>query len=160
MVAPYHAKYQWGYVYGACELIEAQAFFLLLPTVSLVTSQIFLEHLVQTDPEAIDVVIWDQAGFHPDPSLHPLPEQIRILPLPPYCPELNPMEKLWDQVQRSTSNAVWQTLDAIESEIVGVLQPFWQSVSRVRRFLGENWLTRGVGTFLTSIEQENRLIPN
>ena len=160
VVAPYHTKYQWGYVYGACELIEAQAFFLLLPTVSLVTSQIFLEHLVQTDPEAIDVVIWDQAGFHPEPSVHGLPEQIRILPLPPYCPELNPMEKLWDQVQRSISNAAWQTLDAIESEIVDVLQPFWQSVSRVRRFLGENWLTRGVGTFLKSIEQENRLIPN
>ena len=83
--------------------------------------------------------------FHPEPSVHELPEQIRILPLPPYCPELNPMEKLWDQVQRSTSNAVWQTLDAIESEIVGVLKPFWQSVSRVRRFLGENWLARGVG---------------
>jgi hypothetical protein len=31
VVAPYHTKYQWGYVYGACELIEAQAFFLVAP---------------------------------------------------------------------------------------------------------------------------------
>ena len=72
------------------------------------------------------------------------------------------MEKLWDQVQRSISNAVWQTLDAIESEIVGVvgvLQPFWQSVSRVHRFLGENWLTRGVGTKYqpTECSSTNRL---
>ena len=111
-----------------------------------------MEHLVQTDPEAIHVVIWDQAGFHPEPSVHGLPEQIRILPLPPYCPELNPMEKLWDQVQRSISNAAWQTLDAIESEIVDVLQPFWQSVSRVRRFLGEKLVnSRG-----RDISQEHR----
>ena len=69
------------------------------------------------------------------------------------CPELNPMEKLWDQVQRSISNAAWQTLDAIESEIVDVLQPFWQSVSRVRRFLRRELVnSRG-----RDISQEHRI---
>lgn len=70
------------------------------------------------------------------------------------------MEKLWDPVKRQISNAIWETLDAIEDEITAVLSPFWQSVERVRAFLGDNWLTRGVATFLKLLEHKNRLILN
>jgi transposase len=35
------------------------------------------------------------------------------LPFPAYCPELNPVEKLWDQVKREVSNAVWKTPENI-----------------------------------------------
>ena len=62
-----------------------------LPTLSLQLSQLFLKQLVATEPEAIHVVIWDKAGFHLDDKHHQLPEQTRLLPLPAYCPELNPM---------------------------------------------------------------------
>ena len=61
------------------------------PMVSLQMSYLFLEQLVATEAEAIHVVIWDKAGFHLDDEHHQLPEQIRLLPLPAHCPELNPM---------------------------------------------------------------------
>jgi hypothetical protein len=61
--APYKAIYQWGYVYGAFELVTGRAEFLYMPSVSLESSHIFLEQLVVTEPEAIHVILWDQAGF-------------------------------------------------------------------------------------------------
>lgn len=145
---PYKTKYQWGYVYGALEFVTGNAEFLYTPTVSLDYSELHLEQLVATQPEAIHIVIWDQAGFHQKSERHQLPEQIRLLPLPPYCPELSPIEKLWDPVKREVSNAVWETLDAMENAITKVLRPFWESEKPVRSLLGNNWLTRGVSDFL------------
>lgn len=146
--APFQMKYKWGYVYGAAELSTGQTAFLYLPTVSLPCSQLFLQQIVATDPTGIHIVIWDCAGFHPQPDADDLPSQIRLLPLPPYCPELNPMEKLWDRVKCQVSNQIFETLESIEAEITEVLEPFWSSVDRVLTWLGDNWLTRGIATFI------------
>lgn len=145
---PFQMKYQWGYVYGAVEINTAKACFIYVPTVSLQCSKLFLEQIVATDPEGIGIVIWDCAGFHHQPAASDVPSEVRLLPLPPYCPELNPLEKLWDIVKRHTGNKVYETLDAIEAEITDVLRPFWEKVERVFGLLGDNWLTRGVFTFM------------
>jgi transposase len=146
--APYQTKYQWGYVSGAAEVVCGQVEFLYLPTVSLDGSLIFLHQLVATDPQAIHIVLWDQAGFHFKADDPRLPASVRLVPLPPYSPELNPMESLWDQVKRRVANEVWDTLEAIEAAITEVLESLWQSVQPVRSLLGDTWLTRGVATFL------------
>ncbi len=146
--APVQMKYQWGYVYGAAEVSRGDAQFLYLPTVSLQCSCLFLEQLVATSPQAIHIVFWDQAGFHPKPQACDLPHQIRLIELPAYSPELNAMENLWDCVKRRVSNAVWETLPAIEGAITEVLKPFWESAARVWQLLGDSWLTRSVKLFL------------
>jgi transposase len=40
------------------------------------------------------VLIWDRAGFHKSTVLD-IPENITIISLPPYSPQLNPIENLW-----------------------------------------------------------------
>ena len=67
------------------------------------------------------------------------------------------MERLGDMVKREVSNAIWEPLDAIEEKITGVLCPFWESTERVRAFLGDNWLTQAVVTFLDQLQHKNRL---
>ncbi len=126
-----------------------------ISSVSLECSYLFLEQLVATAPEAIHIVIWDGAGFHQKADKHELPEQIRLLPeqirllpLPAYCPELSPIENLWDPVKGEVSNAVWGTLEAMEEAITKVLRPFWESSEHVISLLGDNWLTNGVSEFL------------
>lgn len=146
--APVAMKYQWGYVYGAAEVTEGDSQFLYMPTVSLECSHIFLQQLVATDPQAIHIVFWDRAGFHPQMEANELKEQVYFVPLPAYSPELNPMENLWDIVKRHVSNAVWDTLEAIESAISEVLKPFFQSKERVFSLLGDCWLTPSVRIFL------------
>jgi len=150
--APTQMRFKWSYVYGALEVTGRQSLFWYMPTVSLVCSNLFLEQIVATEPDAIHVVIWDRAGYHQGLASSDLPEQIRLLPLPPYCPELNAMEKLWDQVKRHIANKVFETLDAIEASIQEVLKPFWESPQRVWSLLGDNWLTRGVAAFLKQRE--------
>jgi len=145
---PYQTKYQWGYVYAAADVVRGDAEFLYTPDVCLEWSQLFLEQLVATDSEAIHIVIGDQAGYHPQPEAPERPEAIRLLPLPPYSPELKPIEPLWDQVKQRVANEAWATLEAIQGAITEVLAPFWEQVERVRSLLGDTWLTQGVAAFL------------
>jgi transposase len=101
-VAPYQTKYQWGYLYSALEVDgENGAEFACLPEVSLEMSRLFLERVAARDPEAEHVVIWDQAGFHLQPKIHELPARVHVIALPPYSPELNPVEVIGDPHQGS-----------------------------------------------------------
>lgn len=50
---------------------------------------LFLRQIANSDPKALLFVIADQAGFHRPEDDFRLPASLRLLPLPPYCPELN-----------------------------------------------------------------------
>lgn len=139
-VAPYQTKYQWGYLYSALEVAgDSQAEALLLPTVSLACSQLFLEQIAASDPQAEHIVIWDQAGFHQKTGPTAVP-RVRILSLPPYCPELNPAEKIGILFKNAIANTVFPTLRALENVICEELKPVWTEPPRVRQLIGEGWL--------------------
>ncbi|MEI8207167.1 MAG: transposase, partial [Kiritimatiellales bacterium] len=107
------------------------------PTVNLSLSGEFLRQISHSEPEAEHVVVWDGAGFHQKKQLEGLPENIHLIALPPYSPELNPIEQLWDQVAVAYANRVYETLD----EITAALRPFWESPKPVLSLLGaENYL--------------------
>jgi len=139
-VCPVQPRYQWGYIYGAAEVDgQAQADFLYCPTVSLDCSRQFLHQLAARDPEALHVVIWDGAGFHPRDGAAGLPENLRLLALPPYSPELNPIEKLWDQLKDHLCNHVFASLSALERTMTEFLSRFWQEPEHVRALIGQGW---------------------
>lgn len=132
-------RYEWEYVYGAVEVVEGLAQFRFLPSVSLELSCGFLQQIAASDPQAEHVVIWDQAGFHPRPGAAALPARIHLLPLPPYSPELNPVEGLWDQTQDVTCNRHFADLDQLEQALTQALRPFWETPARVLSLV-HHWL--------------------
>lgn len=132
-------RYEWEYVYGAVEVVEGLAQFRFLPSVSLELTHGFLQQIAESDPQAEHVVIWDQAGFHPRPGDAQLPARIHLLPLPPYSPELNPIEGLWDQTQDVTCNRHFPSLDALEEALTQALRPFWETPARVLSLV-HHWL--------------------
>ena len=69
------------------------------------------------------MIVWDQAGFHHKAGDATLPERIHLLPLPPYSPELNPVEELWDQAKDVTSNKRFKGLGELEETLNEALGP-------------------------------------
>jgi transposase len=139
VVVPRQHCYQWEYVYGALDVVEGGAEFRFMPSVSLDFSRDFLRQIAASDPTAEHVVIWDQAGFHPPPEEATLPARIHLVPLPPYSPELNPTEGLWDQVQDQTCNRLFANLEELETVLTEALRPFWETRSRVLSLV-HHWL--------------------
>ena len=132
-------RYEWEYVYGAVEGVEGLAEFQFLPSVSLELSHGFLQQLADSNAQAEHVVIWDQAGFHPRTGDPALPARIHLLPLPPYSPELNPVEGLWDQTQDVTCNRHFASLDELEAALTQALRPFWETPARALSLV-HHWL--------------------
>ena len=142
VTAPYQTKYVWGYLHSALEVDGAHAAQALFSSsVNLETSGKFLEQIAQSDPHAQHVIIWDQAGFHPRAGHATVPAGVHLLSLPPYSPELNPVEKIGAFLKDAVCNQVWPTLAAIEAAISEELQPLWKLPERVAQLVGkEGWL--------------------
>jgi transposase len=130
VVVPKQQCYEWEYVYGAVEVVAGETQFQFMPTVSLALSGGFLAQIAASDPAAEHVVIWDGAGFHPTSAATSLPARIHLLALPPYSPELNPVEGLWDQMKDCLCNRVFPTLDDLEGALSEALRPFWENKAR------------------------------
>lgn len=87
---------------------------LVMPTVSI---EAMNQHLAEISTcvslGAIALLILDGAGWHGSPHLI-VPENIVLMPLPPYAPELNSVENIWDYLRSNfLSHCVWDTYEAI-----------------------------------------------
>lgn len=88
-------RYEWMYLYAAVEPATGESVALQAPSVNTGTMQAFLDMLArELGPEEHAVVLMDRAGWHMSRSLK-VPDCITVLFLPPYSPELNPVERLW-----------------------------------------------------------------
>jgi hypothetical protein len=133
-------KYEWDYLYGSLEVTGGEAHFAHLPTVNLDCDALYLKELAASDPEAVHVVIRDNAGFHLRDGDERLPERVRIVPLPPYSPELNPCEQAWDVIKDEVSNQCYRSIDKLRDALLPSLKRFWQDAQAVLRLVGRPWL--------------------
>jgi transposase len=104
-----------AYLFGALCPSRATGAAIIMPAAN---SEAMNEHLkeiaTQVSPGAHAVLVCDGAGWHQRGERLQVPENITLLPLPPYSPELNPMENVWDYLRgNKLSHSVWDTYDAI-----------------------------------------------
>ncbi len=88
---------------------------LLSPYLNTQMINVFLEQMSrEVDDDVHVAMIWDQAGFHTSHQLK-VPANITLLPLPPYSPELNPIENLWHYLRSHYwSNRAYDDYDALQ----------------------------------------------
>ena len=121
-------QYDYLWVIGAVCAETGQAEGLLSPRLNTDVINIFLEQFSQTlaeDEHA--VMIWDGAGFHRSGALK-TPKNITLIKLPPYSPELNPIENLWHFLKsHHWSNRVYQDYE----QLLDAAEHAWQKVCLV-----------------------------
>jgi hypothetical protein len=93
-ICPFHQVFQSLYVFGAFSPITGDSFLLEMPNCNSVNFQIFLDELSNQNATEYKIVILDNGAFHKAKSLQ-IPENIVLVFLPPYSPELNPAENMW-----------------------------------------------------------------
>ena len=91
-VAPMQQVCEWGYLYGAVGVGLTRTQFLLAETVDVVHELAFYRQVGRSDPAAMHVLLQDGAGYHLQDGDARLPDNMRIVTLPAYSPELNPVE--------------------------------------------------------------------
>ncbi len=137
----WQSTYQWSYCYGALDPIEGKTVFLQTPSVNMDWTKVFLEQIQSQYPDYEHIVIWDGAGFHAKDSSHEIvPDAVHIVTLPPYSPELNPIEKLWDLIQDQTANKLWPTIQRLDEVVALHLKDWWEAPEKVIRLFGKGWI--------------------
>ena len=140
VVTPVERRFEWGYLFGAFEVSGGASEFLYSPTVNKEADRHFLHQISASDESAMHVVIGDGAGFHHRDGGVELPANLKIITLPAYSPELNPVEKFWDIVKDTICNTAWPTLEALEEKITVTLRNYWEDSSRVLSLFSNSYL--------------------
>ena len=93
--APRDTRYEWAYLFGAVCPARGAAAGLVLPFVDTAAMNAHLAEISRTvTPGAHAVLVLDGAGWHGGKALC-VPDNISLVTLPPYSPELNPVENVW-----------------------------------------------------------------
>ncbi len=86
------------------------------------------------------VVVCDGAGWHHTGADLTVPDNISLLPIPPYSPELNPMENVWDYLRGNyLSHRVWQAYDAIVHACANAWRRLIGDPDRIRSIAHREW---------------------
>lgn len=113
--APHDQRYDWAYLFGAICPARGTGAGLVLPEANAEAMNLHLieiSHHVTADAHA--VVALDRAGWHRTGDRLRVPDNISLLSLPSYSPELNPTENIWQFLrQNQLSNRVFDTYDTI-----------------------------------------------
>lgn len=144
-VAPTQQVFEWGYLYGAAGLGLTRTEFMLADTVDQTAEIYFYRQVAESDPGAMHVMIQDGAGFHLRDGDQRLPENLRLVRLPAYSPELNPVEGLWDQLKDVLCNRVFETLGELEEVMRQWVNQFKQDALRIRSLVFD-WLQHCANT--------------
>jgi putative transposase len=137
--APYATRYQWGYLHEALEVDGAHgAELLFTPAIDRDIHALFLKQIADSDPGALHVVIADQAGFHLPANDARIPTNLRLLPLPPYSPELNPVERFGGLLKAAVANRLYPNLRRLEDHLFAASRR-WTTPTAVSALI-HSWL--------------------
>ena len=109
-----------------------------------VNSEAMAEHLREISamvaPGAHALVVCDGAGWHQPGARLRLPDNISLLRLPPYAPELNPMENVWAYLRANKlCNLVWDTYDDILAACAEAWRFLIEDPDRIASIGYRNW---------------------
>ena len=132
--------YDYGYLSVALNPCTGELFALLLPDMRIESFQAFLEEFIKFIGEKSSVrLITDGAAAHRSTRLK-VGEQLMIEHLPPYSPELNPVERFFKELRRELRNRVFESLEAVEEAVIEAVKPYLKDGSRVKKLTYYGWL--------------------
>lgn len=135
---------EYVYVFGAVSPQDGQHDSLVLPFANTEAMSIFLEELSRRYPDEHLLIFMDQAGWHKAKALR-IPENVELAFLPPYCPDLNPQEQVWDELrEKFFGNKLFKTLQAVVDMAVKGLRNLEQAPALIKSLAMRNWMLKPI----------------
>ncbi len=132
--------HEYTYAYAAVDVLTGAADSLILPHVNTECMQIFVDEVGRRHPDRRIVMVLDGAGWHRSDALS-VPPNMRLLYLPPYAPELNPAEHVWDELrEKFFHNKVFDSLDALEDQLEIALRAIESDLPCIKSIVSWPWI--------------------
>jgi hypothetical protein len=128
------------YVYATVCPESGEVFSLILPVCNTDAMTLFMDELSVYYKDFKVIVFMDKAGWHTSKELM-IADNVRILHLPPYSPELNPAEHLWEHIrEKYFRNQMSDSLDDLENKLVNALVDVENNNETIKSLTNFKWL--------------------
>jgi transposase len=116
---------------------------LIMPELNTAVVNLFLEQFSRELPAGVHaVLIWDGAGFHSGKGLV-VPVNVSLIRLPPYSPELNPVENLWHYLRsHHWSNREYEGYKGLQEEAIRSVRAVCQDAGRLMTICNADYINR------------------
>lgn len=111
------------YLYGAVEPTTGASFFLELPYLNSRAFQLWLDGFAAAFPESLNILILDNGAGHKAKAVR-WPSNVIPVFLPPYSPELNPIERLWRDLKDKLADVPVQTIAELSEAMSSIIQHY------------------------------------
>jgi putative transposase len=115
--------FAWFDVYGAVAPATGDRFFLELPSLNAENFHICIHLFAQAFPDSLNLLLLDKRGAHTAQQLT-ISVNVGLVCLPPYCPELNPIERVWRDLKVALAWLQFPTLEAQQDYLATLLQGY------------------------------------
>jgi transposase len=115
-VGKFQHSYKWLCLWGCFSPITGDAFYWETPQVVNIIFEGFLNSFSQTNPRELKLIVIDNAGFHASQNIT-IPDNIRLIRIPPYSPELNPAEKVWQWMKDRVAMKFFESTKTLQEKI-------------------------------------------
>ena len=112
-IVTYQHIFKTTYLYGSYSPIDGDSF---VWEINGVDNKIFEEYLKEFSlyrPKEYKIVVIDNAGFHSTKNIQ-VPDNIYLLRIPPYNPELNPCEQIWQYMKNRFKNKRFENMENLK----------------------------------------------
>ncbi|MEE5228315.1 IS630 family transposase [Streptococcus pneumoniae] len=134
-----HSHYirEFRYCYGAVDAHTGESFFLIAGGCNTEWMNAFLEELSQAYPDDYLLLVMDNAIWHKSSTLK-IPTNIGFAFIPPYTPEMNPIEQVWKEIRkRGFKNKAFRTLEDVMNQLQDVIQGLEKEV--IKSIVNQRW---------------------
>lgn len=124
-VSRYQHSYKWLWLWGCFSPITGDSFYWETTLVSNDIFEGFLKDFSEQNPKEFKIIIIDNAGFHACKNIN-IPNNIKLIRIPPYTPELNPAEQVWQWMKNKVAMKFFENTEALQdkiTEMVKTLKP-------------------------------------
>jgi hypothetical protein len=108
------------YIYGAADAAAGENFFPGFSNMNTDCFQCFIDKFSKYFQDSINIMLTDSAGIHKAERLI-IPENIRLIFLPPCSPELNPAERFWQYIKQHTKGKIFSGIPEMKNYVADIL---------------------------------------
>ena len=141
--------YAWRYLFAAVDGQAGRVWWDWVPSMQAEAPWPAIAGLQEMN--VLDGLVWDNAPSHRDADITDL--NLAFVGLPPYSPELNPAERLFEEIRRRVEGRVSATLDDKVADVEAFLEELDADPPRVRRLCGWDWINTAIATLPESLEK-------
>ena len=136
-------RFESAYIFAAVEPATGAEVALVLPEATTVTMNLFLAEFGRRVPEGVHaVLVLDRAGWHRAKELD-VPANVTLVHLPPYAPQLNPVERVWLYLrERCLSLRVFDDYRAIVAACCQAWNRLAADPDRLRSLCNQPWIRK------------------